>query len=164
MNKVLSIIAMAFAMFVGANAYAQSATTTATPAAAPAKQCAKGGATGCCKDKAATGTTAAGCSKSTATEAKCNSNGTSAMIQAGESQVLGAKISDKEPNVSAKKAKKALAQSKRNVAKAKVSKSKTADNATATPACTKGEGATGGKCCKDKAATAGTTNKVADQK
>ena len=117
MNKVLSMLAVVFAMLIGANAYAQSANTD-IPVPAPQKQCAKsGGAAGCCKDKAATAGAAcckdkaamgAACTKgqataattpactkgqATAAEHKC-AHSTSAMVQEGESQVLSAKMED----------------------------------------------------------------------
>ena len=177
MNKVLSMLAVVFAMLIGANAYAQSANTD-IPVPAPQKQCAKsGGAAGCCKDKAATAGAAcckdkaamgAACTKgqataattpactkgqATAAEHKC-AHSTSAMVQEGESQVLSAKMEDTD-----KKAIKASAKVKRGKDKAKAT---TAVNAATPPACQKGAA---GKCCKDKAAAGATNNlKVSEQK
>jgi hypothetical protein len=177
MNKVLSMLAVVFAMLIGANAYAQSANTD-IPVPAPQKQCAKsGGAAGCCKDKAAatgaacckdkaamgaactkgqaTAATTPACTKgqATAAEHKC-AHSTSAMVQEGESQVLSAKMEDTD-----KKAIKASAKVKRGKDKAKAT---TAVNAATPPACQKGAA---GKCCKDKAAAGATNNlKVSEQK
>lgn len=174
MNKFLSILAVAFAMLIGTNVYAQSANNLDV-APAPAKQCAKaGGAAGCCKDKATAGATcnkgqatAATCTKgqatatgapactkgqATAAGAKCTGHGTSAMVQEGTTEVLSEKMTDKKAIKNAAKAKR----------HAKAMSLKAGVNNTATPACQKGAGA---KCCKDKAAAGAANNvKVTEQK
>ena len=190
MNKVLSMLAVVFAMLIGANAYAQSANTD-IPVPAPQKQCAKsGGAAGCCKDKAATAGAAcckdkaamgAACTKGQATAATtpaCTKGQATAATTPACTKGQATAAEHKCPHSTSAMVQEGESQvlsakmedtdKKAIKASAKVKRGKDKAKATATvnaatpPACQKGAA---GKCCKDKAAAGATNNlKVSEQK